>query len=198
MTRILYAPGDEVVVVKETSAGIEYHARGIVRCVPDDGGRVGVEVRSDAVSDGLLTLRVPHRMLRPKDWKSDPPTFAGADARGNLWFNDREVVVPPGWAIRIEDGKVEYMLALVADSPELAEKMAAEEAERFVMAFAEDVAAWIGDDAPGHDWPPRSEASHEYARMRVLAGASEKDELSFEKWVGQQILRAARKERTLP
>lgn len=134
------------------------------------------------------------------------PMSVETDMDGNYWFTtarcDR-VLVPPGWAVRIEDGKVEFVLALVADSAELAEQMAAEEADRFVAAFADDVAAWLCGD-----WSTESEARAEYKKIvdklpkvqqanRFGMSDSERP-MHFEEWCAEQIRRAARKERTLP
>lgn len=189
-----FEPGlaeDVIVVVLDDPP--RYYARGVVREVSRDGRR------HVATSDGR-NLAVPLEGLRPPGWVSD----SDSDLR---WIdvNGQQVLMPPGWAVRVTDGKVEYMLALVADSPQLAEQMAAEEADRFVVAFAAQVAEWLRGS-----WDVQSGARDEYNSLRdrkMLASVAVPVRIGrndatrpqhFEEWCAEQIIRASRKERTLP
>ena len=112
---------------------------------------------------------------------------------------------PPGWAVREEDGKIEYVLCLFAPSAAEAEKMAREEADRYVVDFAERIAMWRRPGAAAC-WS-NSVARHDWERRlrRYLPDLDDDGELveadgagNFETWVAAQIQRMARGERPLP
>lgn len=115
----------------------------------------------------------------------------------------QRVIAPPptGWAIRVEDDRVQYMLALCCDTIEEANAAARDEADRFVVAFAEQIAEWI---TPSEDLPhglgygnPNSAAKEEWKRMPLPEGKDAKRP-PFKTWRAEQILKMAKRERPLP
>jgi hypothetical protein len=107
---------------------------------------------------------------------------------------------PPSWAIREEDGKTEYVLCLFAPTAEDAERMAREEADRFVVEFAEEIAAWIQSGPHGSPSEARREWDRRTERriLRVLPDDDDGNEVAFEIWQAEQILRMAKRERSIP
>lgn len=102
---------------------------------------------------------------------------------------------PPGWAVREEDGEVEYVLCLFAPSAAEAETMSRAEADRHIVDFAGIIAAWIGSHLPDPYASSRARAEYSLARQHAR-----EDDLfpGFERWLGEQILRMAHGKRPIP
>ena len=103
------------------------------------------------------------------------------------------VHTPPGWAVRSDGERTQYMLALCADTAEQAEAMAADEAQRFVVDFATTIAQWISTNESGtcpakYDWRAERERI-ERMGLGVIA--------PFKQWRSEQIIAMAERSRPM-
>ena len=100
---------------------------------------------------------------------------------------------PPGWAVRSDGERTQYMLALCADTVEQADAMAADEAQRFVVTFAKSVADWITTDEDG-DCFAKAEWRKERDRLTFMGMGTV---MPFKQWRSEQIIAMAERRRPL-